>query len=141
MRRDRLAVGIVHVLSTAGLAAGLTTALAAGLAGCGTSPLDMNREQSLRTYVTEAARSELAEASARPQSRMTTRDSDPLPIDPKFLPELEAMAGPASREMTARDYGADLTGAESQSVGVTLRHAIRAAAHAPGGGRDACASP
>ena len=127
MRRDRLAVGIVHVLSTAGLAAGLTTALVAGLAGCGASPLDMNREQSLRTYVTEAARSELADASARPQSRMTTRSSDPLPIDPKFLPELEAMAGPASREMTARDYGSDLTGTESQSVGVTLRHAIRAA--------------
>ncbi len=127
MRLDRLAVGTVPVVSTAGLAAGLTAALIAGLAGCTPSPLEGTREQSLRRYVTESARAEIADAALKPQLRVTTRTSDPLPIDPKFFPELETIAGPASRNMADRDYGTDLTGAPTRAVGITLRHAIRSA--------------
>ncbi|MDQ7013630.1 MAG: TolC family protein [Planctomycetota bacterium] len=127
MRLDRLAVGTVPVVSTAGLAAGLTAALIAGLAGCTPSPLEGTREQSLRRYVTESARAEIADAALKPQLRVTNRTSDPLPIDPKFFPELETIAGPASRNMADRDYGTDLTGAPTRAVGITLRHAIRSA--------------
>ncbi len=127
MHLDRPAIGTVHVLSTAGLATGLAAALLACLAGCTSSPLDSSREQSLRKYVTEAARAEIADAALKPDPRITTRISDPLPIDPKFFPELDQIAGPASRNMGERNYGTDLTGTPTRAVGVTLRHAIRSA--------------
>lgn len=123
MHPDRQAVAILSRITTAGLVAGIGV----GLAGCSVSPLDREREMSLRKYVTDSAKREIADPSMHTGTRTTTRTSDPLPIDPKFLPELEAMAGPNSRDMSSRDYGMDLAGNTSRAVGVSLRHAIRSA--------------
>jgi outer membrane protein len=99
--------------------------LAAG--GCSTSPLDLAREQQLRRYVVDSVRREVSGAEARPEARETQRRADPLPIDPRFYPELDRIAGPASRDLDALGYGEDLTGAPSGQVGISLRHAIRSA--------------
>jgi outer membrane protein TolC len=115
---DRRAQAVLLIPAAAGLAVSLW--------GCA-SPLEQQREQDLRRAVVETIRTELAEAEQRPEPRVTERDYERLPIDERFLPELETMAGPASRDFETVEYGADLMGAEARTVGLSLERAIRSA--------------
>ncbi|MCC7388746.1 MAG: TolC family protein [Phycisphaerales bacterium] len=123
MNAPRRAPGTRSVLALAGLAAGV----AGVLTGCSSSPLADHRERDLRRTVVESIRTELDDAQLRPGSREISRQPEALPIDPKFYPELEAMAGPSSRDFGAVDYGPDLMGVEARPVGISLERAIRSA--------------
>jgi outer membrane protein len=123
MNASRRAPGTRYVLALAGLAAGL----AGGLTGCSSSPLADQRERDLRRTVVDSIRTELDDAQLRPGARAISRQPEALPIDPKFYPELEAMAGPGSRDFTAVEYGPDLMGVEARPVGISLERAIRSA--------------
>jgi len=94
--------------------------------GCA-SPLERDREHDLRRAVVETIRSELSDAETHPQSRQSERTADPLPIDPRFMDELETMAGPASRDFRAVEYGPDLMGIEPRAVWISLERAVRSA--------------
>ena len=118
MSPERKPHGVGILLASAGLAI--------SLGGCA-SPLDREREMVLRRGVVDAVRQELGDAALRPDSRITTRAIEELPIKPEFRPELERLAGPASRDFSKVDFGADLMGAEARMVGVTLERAVRSA--------------
>lgn len=99
-----------------------------GLTGCSTtSPLDGPREQALRQYVVDSVRREIADPSLRPEPRLTERPEEQLPIDQRFYPELERMAGPTSRDMVGLGYGEGLIGLDARPVPISLRHAVVAA--------------
>ena len=119
MTADRRVPGSLLLLTLAGLAV--------GIAGCSTSPLAGDRERALRRSVVEAIRTELDDAELRPDQRQTERAVEQLPIDEKFYPELEQMAGPKSRRFDEVDYGRDLMGIDARPVGVSLERAIRSA--------------
>lgn len=119
MTAPRPALGTRSVLAVAGLAA--------ALAGCAGSPLADSRERDLRRTVVDATRVELQDAQIRPEPRTTERQTEVLPIDPKFFPELEAMAGPTSRDFNGVDYGPDLMGMDARPVGISLERAVRSA--------------
>lgn len=119
MTADRRVPGSLLLLTLAGLAV--------GIAGCSTSPLAGDRERALRRSVVEAIRTELDDAELRPDQRQTERVVEQLPIDEKFYPELEQMAGPKSRRFGEVDYGRDLMGIDARPVGVSLERAIRSA--------------
>ncbi|HZW09642.1 MAG TPA: TolC family protein [Phycisphaerales bacterium] len=118
MSGDRRAQAVLLIPAAAGLALSLW--------GCA-SPLERQREQDLRRAVVDTIRTELSDAEQRPDPRVTQREYDPLPIDERFLPELENMAGPASRNFETVDYGPDLMGLEARTVGLSLERAIRSA--------------
>lgn len=119
MTADRRAAGILPFLTVAGLALGVV--------GCSTSPLADRRERDLRRAVVESIRSELGDAELHPGPRQTERTIDRLPIDEKFYPELNSMAGPESRDFGSVDYGKDLMGIGARPVGLSLERAIRSA--------------
>ena len=101
--------------------------LAVSLAGCSSSPFAESREQQLRRSVVNTIRNELDDAENKPEPRTTQRATEKLPIDEKFYPELDQMAGPASRDFDAVDYGPDLMGIEARPVGISLQRALRSA--------------
>ncbi|VAX39017.1 hypothetical protein MNBD_PLANCTO03-1171, partial [hydrothermal vent metagenome] len=119
MTADFRAAGLLLRLAIAGCALGLT--------GCSTSPFLDSREQDLRRAVVESIRDQIDDAELRPQPRQLDRVIVKLPINEKFYPELDAMAGPASRDFAAVDYGTDLMGIDARPVGISLHRAIRAA--------------
>ncbi|MBK7403967.1 MAG: TolC family protein [Phycisphaerales bacterium] len=100
--------------------------MAISLAGC-VSPLDHDREQALRRGVLDTVRQEVADAELRPDPRTATRATEPLPVRQDFMPELEKMAGPASRDFASVNYGEDLMGGQARTVGVSLERAVHAA--------------
>ncbi len=119
MTSDHPAAGLLPLLAMAGLALGLS--------GCSSSPFLDSREQDLRRTVVESIRAQLDDAELVPQYRQIERVTDTLPINKKFYPELNRMAGPESRDFAAVDYGLDLMGIEARPVGISLHRAIRSA--------------
>lgn len=106
------------------LAAAAGFAIAVG--GC-RSPLEGSGQEDLRRAMLETVRAELEDAELRPEPRATERQFEPLPIDPRFVPELEEMAGPESRDFANIEYGVDLMGMGPRPVRLSLERAVRSA--------------
>ncbi len=119
MTASHPAAGLLPLLFVAGLAL--------GLAGCSSSPFLDSREQDLRRAVVESTRTQLDDAELRPELRQIDRVTVKLPINEQFYEELDTMAGPASRDFAAVDYGNDLMGINARPVGISLHRVIRSA--------------
>jgi outer membrane protein len=106
----------------------LAAGAAVWLGGC-SSPIGPRGEEDLRRSVRDAARREMEHARTAPLPRVTTRESttSQLEIAPRFMEELEAMAGPRAYDPTKFDVGPDLLGQPQRTATVSLERAIRTA--------------
>src|SRR5436190_7531328 len=119
-----------HWLSAAGLAT-LAGLLAAG--GCvspPTSPFESVQQKALKRSVIDAAQREVAQAAQQPTPVVTTRTSglESLGIQPSYLPELNAMAGPQAYDNSPLSLGTDLLGQPVQTRVVSLERLLKTAA-------------
>jgi len=90
--------------------------------------MERESERDIRNAVIDTARRELADARQNPETIVSRRPEamSQLEIDPKFMPELEAMAGYAS--YTGEPFlGNDLTGRPVRTVTVSLERLVRSA--------------
>ncbi len=98
-------------------------------AGCGRSPLAMQRERDLRESIIRSLRREVAEAEQHQEVRVTEREFRPdlLGIDPKLLQQLREMAGPESYAGDPLPLDRDLLGRDATTTSLSLERAIKSA--------------
>lgn len=107
---------------------GLWWGVLGGLGGCA-SPLHDSPDLALRRSIAQAAGRELVEAQRSPDVIALRRESriEALHIDQKVLPELDAMAGPASYVNVEPPLGDPLLPGEQRVANITLERAVRSA--------------
>lgn len=100
------------------------------LAGCAPSALQRESERDIRNAVIESARRELEDSKRAPEPHVNQLGDRrmQLNIKPEVMPELEAMAGPASYKDSVPDLGTDLYGQPVRSVTASLEKMVRTAA-------------
>lgn len=97
------------------------------LAGCA-DPLSRDSTEDLRRSIIEANRREVAAAGDTPDIEVRQPESDShLEGKPERIEQLDEMSGPEALEDVPIDVGTGLAGDPSQTVAMSLEHAVRIA--------------
>lgn len=102
------------------------TAAVASLASCA-SPVERERQETLRRSIVESAQRELAAAAESPGRDKVTRDERELPIPPERIKELRELGGPGAYGQVDPPLGKNLLGEETQLVAIALERVIASA--------------